>query len=167
MVWGPIALRLAQCCDVWTGAAVLMWGRVEKTLMCTYALCTSAIPEHYSIHDSTALHRHSPCKQKSSTGRWNKKTCKDSDMKHNGNREEHKTSPPSLSLLLLYIKIKSWVVWRSQPNCWASPQHQLFLQLTEQMLGCHWSLLLIFTQEVLSEYFRGKKKAMSSFIWGL
>lgn len=32
--------------------------------MYTHALCTAAIPELYSIRDSTALHRRSPCKYK-------------------------------------------------------------------------------------------------------
>lgn len=49
---------------------------VERTWMCTHALCTAATPELDSIHDSTALRRRSPCREESSTHKiqtWTKK----------------------------------------------------------------------------------------------
>ena len=69
-------LASIHCCDMWLGISVLLWRRccVERSSVCTYASCTAATPEFWSIHDSTALHRRSPCRERSSTGRWNKQT---------------------------------------------------------------------------------------------
>lgn len=90
---------------------------VERSLLNTYALCTAAIPELCSIHDSSALHRHSPCKQKPSRGRWNNKHTHSNPHVKGTQADWWKAFSPTLfpTSGIKRLKIKSWAVFED-PN---------------------------------------------------